>query len=259
MYKPISIILLVIFFTNCKKENHISEQSTAFHLTQITSVNNGYQEFFTHDNELLSNYSVDIYGTGAITYTIEYDSQSRPALIQKNGTVCASFSYHQSSVSLFIEDGLTDSLFYTMGNTGKIVRLEKYDDLHGTMQKNADKYYRYNGNNLIEIECTEYNPSGTVKLNYVESATFDTRLNAFESIDASPIVLEFLFQHIPLRIFKANSKNNITHLESTHPSDGYTLMQNIVYENMSYPSEVHYLKQQYGFMDEDILIYSYSD
>jgi len=257
MKKPILIILLATALTHCNKENLVTDQPTPNFLNRISSVNYGYQEFFDYDAGRLKTYAVDIYGTGAKTFEMAYDHLKRPISIEKNGHKCASFIYNANTVSLYINDGLIDSLFYTLDSSGKIEHLEKYDAFSGSMLKNADKHYSYSGNNLIEIYCTEYKTNGEIKLNYTESAAFDTGINAFEAMKENPVLLEFLFQHIPSRIFIANSQNNITHLESNHPSDGYTLTQTINYNNLDQTSDMSYLKEQYGFVDQDTETYSY--
>jgi hypothetical protein len=259
MRKFTTIILLAIAFTNCKKENQITPQPKDNSLKSITSVNYGYREYFDFTNGLLSDYAVDIYGTGEIVFEIDYDHRGRAVLVKKNGELYAFFFYHINSVSLYVDDGLVDSLHYILDTHGNISSLERFDNFHGSMLKNAQKTYLYAGYNLIEIESTEYNPNGSKKLIYKESAIYDNGKNAFEPIHENVVLLELLFSHIPSRIFTVNSKNNITSIESNHPSDGYTMTQSINYNSLGKPSEITFIKDQYGYIDQDIELFSYQE
>ena len=259
MKTPTTLILLSLLLINCKKETQITNQQSGSYLASITSVNFDYKENFSFNNDLLETYSVDIYGTGPTVYEIHYDLQKRPAHINKNGVEIAWFFYHHSAISLKVDDGTTDSLFYALDHSAKITRLEKYDDFHGTMLINANCIYSYENDNLVEISNTEYEPNGRIKFQYKESAIYDTERNAFETTHANAVLFEFLFQHIPSRIFTVNSQNNITQLESTHPSDGYTFSQIVEFNAASQPVEIRFLKSQYGFTDEDTELYTYQE
>lgn len=259
MKTTILIIPLALLLTNCKKETQITIPQTNNYLTRITSVNYGYKEEFSYDNELLKTYSVDIYGTGPIVYEVHYDLEQRPIHINKNDIEIASFFYNTNAISLKVDEGTADSLFYTLDHSAKITRLEKYDDFHGTMLKNAHNRYRYENDNLVEISSTEYEPNGRIKLKFIVSAIYDNERNAFETPHANAVLFEFLFQHIPSRLFTANSQNNITRLESTHPSDGYTYSQTIGFNAVSKPIEIRFIKNQYGFTDEDTELYTYRE
>ena len=259
MKTPSLLILLVIAFTSCKKENVFIQETKDNSLKSISSVNYGYKEDFNLADGLLSAYYLDVYGTGAVVYEIDYDSERRASSIKKNGNTIASFYYNLNTVSLYVDDGLVDSLFYTINEFGKISSLEKFDDFQGEMLKNAYNEYRYSNNNLVEMHCTEYNSDASVKLNYSETAIFDNGKKAFEPYQQNAVLLEFLFQHIPSRVFTAHSQNNITYLESTHPSDGYNLSQSIDYNSLGYPADISYTKDQYGYVDQDIELYAYHE
>lgn len=260
MKRLTTIIFMATVFICCKKETQITNPQSGNYLARITSVNYGYKEDFSYNNELLKTYSIDIYGTGPIVYEVHYDLEKRPTHINKNGIEIAWFFYHYNAISLKVDDGTTDSLFYALDHSAKITRLEKYDDFHGTMLKNAHNRYRYENDNLVEISSTEYEPNGRIKLKFIESAIYDNERNAFETPHANAVLFEFLFQHIPSRIFTVNSQNNIAQLASTHPSDGYTFSQTIVEFNAaSQPIEIRFVKSQYGFTDEDTELYTYHE
>ena len=253
-----SLALLALTLLSCKKTTYSTLPASANQIKQITSTSFEIDEQFHYSNGLLKTYSLDLFGSRKLEYNILYDNLKRPKTIVKENQEFAHFYYNGNTVSVYSDDGIADSLVYTMDRAGRILKRVSYDNFYKTMLKNGSKTYSYDGNNLIKIEGRDFNTDGSIKFSFTETASYDEGKNAFGSLSETTVLMEFIFQFFPERVFAVNSQNNATRIRSDHSSDGFILMQNPTFNTSGYPESIATSFHQFGIIESDVIIYDYN-